>query len=141
MSLFFTTSAVGGVAGSFLADRIGIQRILAISMGLAAVLFFLFMHTQGAWSFITLALAGLFIGPSHTLLIVAGQRRFATRMAMVSGIFMGFTFLSGAGGTWLLGLLADRVGLGSALGLLPWALVGAVICALIGIPKLSAKSP
>ena len=139
MSLFFTASAIGGVAGSFLADKVGIRSILIFSMGLAAIFFFLFMHTIGFWHYSSLALAGLFMGPSHTLLIVVGQRRFASRMAVVSGVFMGFTFISGAAGTWVLGLLADRVGLGTILNFLPWAMVGAVASAWVGVPGPSAK--
>jgi len=59
-------------------------------------------------------------------------------MVTVSGILMGFTFISGSSGAWVLGWLGDRVGLGTALGFLPWALIGASLCALVFLPKSRA---
>jgi MFS family permease len=60
-------------------------------------------------------------------------------MATMTGLFLGFTFVSGSVGAWLLGLLADRVGLSFTLGLLPWALAGAALCALFGVPEPKAQ--
>lgn len=138
MSLYLFASAVGGVACSYLADRVGVKHILIGSMLLSAGFLAAFVRLQGLWSYALLALGGFFLGPSHTLLIVAGQKRFPRRMATVSGIFLGFTFISGSSGAWLLGWLGDRVGLGAALGLLPWALVGASLCALAFLPQVQA---
>ena len=58
----------------------------------------------------------------------------------MTGIFLGFTFVSGSGGAWLLGLLADRVGLPLVMGLLPLALVAAAIVAMVAIPKGQPES-
>lgn len=135
MSLYLFASAVGGVAGSYLADRVGVKHVLIGSMLFSAGFLAAFVRLQGLWSWIFLALGGFFLGPSHTLLIVAGQKRFPQRMATVSGIFLGFTFISGSSGAWLLGWLGDRVGLGAALSLLPWALVGAALCVLAFLPQ------
>ena len=139
MSLFVFGMAIGGVAGSYLADHVGLRQVLAGSMVLAALTWFVFVRTTGLWSYAALASTGLFIGPSHNLFVVSGQRRFPQRMAMISGAFMGFTFISGAGGSWVVGLLADRVGLGTMLGLLPWALLIAAACALVGVPEASPR--
>ena len=86
-----------------------------------------------------ITLTGLIIGPSHTLFLVAAQRQFAQSMAMASGVFLGFTFVSGSVGAWLLGLLADSVGLEFVLNLLPWALIIGAACALIGVPRHLAQ--
>ena len=80
-------------------------------------------------------LSGLIIGPSHTLFVVAAQRQFPQRMAMISGLILGFTFVSGGGGAWLLGIAADRVGLGTALGVLPWLMLVAAACSLVAVPR------
>jgi len=133
-SLFLVATAVGGVAGSYLADRAGLGRVLVGSMVLAAVLFFPFVRTHGITSYAFLVMSGFLFGPSHTLMVVLTQRRFPRRMATASGIFLGFNFASGAGGAWLLGMLADRVSLSTVLGGLPWALVGASLCALAAVP-------
>jgi len=135
MSLFLVATAVGGVAGSYLADRVGLRSILVGSMALAALLFFPFVRTYGVWSYAFLVLSGFLFGPSHTLLVVTAQRRFPQRMATASGIFMGFNFASGAIGAWLLGVLADQVGLSTVLGRLSWALLGASLCALAAVPR------
>jgi FSR family fosmidomycin resistance protein-like MFS transporter len=135
MSVFLTTTAVGGVIGSYLADRLGLQRVLAGSLLISSGLLVLFLRTTGFGSYASFALLGLIFGPSHTLFLVAGQRQFPTRMAMMAGVFLGFTFVSGAGGAWVLGLLADRIGLGTMLGVLPWALVGALAATLVGVPR------
>jgi len=134
MSLFLVATAVGGVSGAYLADRIGIRNVLVGTMVLGGILFLPFVRTTGFWSYASLIVSGFMIGPSHTLLVIAGQRRFPQRMAMASGIFLGFNFVSGAGGAWLLGLLADRISLGSALGILPFFLFAAAAVALFAVP-------
>lgn len=138
MSLFLFGTAVGGVAGSYLADRAGQRRALIGSVLLCAAALLGYAKTVGMASYACLVLTGLFLGPSHTLFVVAGQRQFPGRVAMISGVFLGFTFFSGAGGAWLVGLLADRIGLETALSLLPWALVGAAVCALVAMPRSPA---
>jgi MFS transporter, FSR family, fosmidomycin resistance protein len=139
MSLLLFGEAFGGVGGSYLADRVGIRRVLVGSLGLAAVFLWLFMQAQGLTIYALFALSGFFIGPSHTLMVVAGQRQFPQRMAMVSGFFLGFTFISGAGGAWVMGLIADQVGLARVLGVLPVVLVIAALCAFIGVPRTPTR--
>ena len=90
-------------------------------------------------SYLFLVLAGFLLGPSHTLFVVAGQRLFPAKMAMISGVFLGFTFFSGAGGTWILGLFADRYGLDAVLGILPWVLLVAAALSLVGARRPAPK--
>jgi FSR family fosmidomycin resistance protein-like MFS transporter len=140
MAAFLTTIAVGGVLGSYLADRLGLAQMLIISIVLSALALFGFVQTTGLLSYVLFALSGLLMGPSHTLFLVAGQRQFPQRMAMVSGIFLGFTFVSGAGGAWILGLIADRIGLAPVISILPWALLGAAVAGLIAVPRQSRET-
>ncbi len=138
-SLFSAATAIGGVAGSYLGDRIGLQRVLMGSLLLGCASLLLFVRLEAFWSSLFLILCGLSVGPSQTLFIVTGQRRFPRRMAMISGVFLGFTFISGSGGSWLLGLLADRIGLGSAFSLLPWALLISAFFTLLSAPRFLYK--
>ncbi|MFO7917217.1 MAG: MFS transporter [Anaerolineae bacterium] len=138
-ALFSAATAIGGVAGSYVGDRIGLQRVLMGSLLLGFASLLLFVRFETFWSSFFLILCGLFIGPSQTLFIVTGQRRFPTRMAMISGIFLGFTFVSGSGGSWLLGLLADRIGLASAFSILPWALLISAFFTLLSAPRFLYK--
>jgi FSR family fosmidomycin resistance protein-like MFS transporter len=131
LSLFLAAVAAGGVLGSYVADRIGVRRILVVTLLLTAAGLWAFTRLDGTASYGALVFAGFFLGPSHTLLLVSGQRRFPQRMAMVSGIFLGFGFVSGAVGTWLLGLLADRTGLASTLQLLPLIVLANAVLALL----------
>ncbi|MHB1294725.1 MAG: MFS transporter [Anaerolineae bacterium] len=139
MSLFTVAIAVGGVAGAYLADHIGIQRVLVGTQAVSAALLWLFFGTQGLASSAALVLGGLFLGPSHTLFVVAAQRRFPQRIATISGLILGFSFFTGAGGATLVGSLADRIGLGAALGVLPWALVGAALISVLAVPHASVR--
>ena len=140
MSLNLFAAALGGVVGSYLADRLGMRRILVVTLLLGGGFLYVFMRTSGMTSYAAFVLSGLFYGPSHTLLVVSGQRQFPDRIAMMSGLFLGFTFVSGAGGTWLLGLLADRHGLPQMLGYLPWALLLAAAFAFLALPRRAARS-
>jgi FSR family fosmidomycin resistance protein-like MFS transporter len=135
MSMFFLATAVGGVMGSYVADRAGIRGVLIGTMVAGGALLYLFLQATGLLSDAAFVLSGLLIGPSHTLLVVAAQRRFPRRMAMISGLILGFTFVSGGGGAWVLGLVADRVGLPTALGALPWFMLVAAACALVAVPR------
>lgn len=138
-SLFSAALAIGGVAGSYLGDRIGLQRVLMGSLLLGFASLLLFVRFEAFWSFLFLILCGLSIGPSQTLFIVTGQRHFPARMAMISGVFLGFTFVSGSGGSWLLGLLADRIGLEAVFSLLPWALLISAFFTLLSAPRFLYK--
>jgi len=135
MSLFLFATAIGGVMGSYVADRVGVRGVLVGTMLAGGALLYVFLDTQGRLSDAAFVLSGLLIGPSHTLFVVAAQRRFPQRMAMISGLILGFTFVSGGGGAWLLGLAADRIGLGTALGVLPWLMIAAAACALVAVPR------
>mgnify|MGYP000888017525 FL=1 len=135
MSLFLFATAIGGVMGSYVADRVGIRSVLASTMVVGGGLLYLFLHGEGLLSDAAFVLSGLIIGPSHTLFVVAAQRQFPQRMAMISGLILGFTFVSGGGGAWILGLAADRVGLGTALGVLPWLMLVAAACSLVAVPR------
>jgi FSR family fosmidomycin resistance protein-like MFS transporter len=140
MSLFLAGRALGGVAGSYIADRVGLRASLVGSVVLCAVTLFLFVNTPPPWSYLFFVLSGFLCSPSQTLFMVAGQRQFPKRIAMVSGLFLGFAFLSGAGGVWAFGLLADRVGLETLFAALPWLLVGAAVCGFIAVPSGSTET-
>ncbi|MGI6367242.1 MAG: MFS transporter [Anaerolineae bacterium] len=140
MSLFLAAVAVGGVVGAYLADKVGTRLILVLTLLLTAGSLWLFTVTLGVASYVALLATGFFIGPSHTLLLVSGQRRFPERMAMVSGIFLGFSFVSGAVLTWLFGLLADARGLQGTLVWLPAVvLVNALLALIATAPSGDAR--
>ena len=110
-SLFLLGDALGGPIGSHLADRLGIKGVLGISLLATAPPLLGFLILGGAWAGPLLVVAGLFHGPSHTLLLVSGQRLLPKRRALASGLVLGFTFASGSMFSWVAGIAADRFGL------------------------------
>ncbi|NLT74632.1 MAG: MFS transporter [Chloroflexi bacterium] len=140
-SLFLAAVAAGGVLGAYLADRLGIARILVLSLLLTAAALWGYVRLTGMGSYVSLVIAGLFLGPSHTLLLVTGQQRSPERMAVMSGVFLGFGFVSGAVGTWILGLLADQAGLASTLAVLPFIALVNGLLALLAVARIRRPNP
>ena len=139
MSLFMIATAVGGVLGSYLSDRVGLRRVLTGSIALAALALWAFAQTQGIWGYVFFILTGLVLSPSHTLFMVACQRQFPHRMATMTGFFLGFAFVTGAVGAWLVGLAADTVGLLTMFRYLPWFLLLAAALAYLGLARPKAQ--
>jgi len=110
-ALFMGGAAVGNVVGGRLADRYGKRRIAMLTLSLASVPLFVFpMLGWSPWLYFFVPLAGSFTGASHSILVVLAQRMFPGRMALASGLILGFMFSSGALGTLLSGYLADLWG-------------------------------
>ena len=139
MSLHLMAGAVGGVLGSYFSDRTDLRVTLCCTMVLGALSLFAFTQTQGTLSYAMLVLTGFLLGPSHTLFMVVGQRQFPQRMAMIAGVFLGWAFISGSGGAWVFGMLADRVGLAAMFATLPWLLLGAAVLGYFAVPGKTAQ--
>jgi FSR family fosmidomycin resistance protein-like MFS transporter len=136
MSAYMIASAVGGVLGSYLSDRIGLRRVLTVSVLLSAVALWGFLQTTGPLSYALFVLTGLLLNPSHTLFMIACQRQFPQRMATVTGAFLGYAFVSGAVGAWGVGLAADKVGLFTMFTYMPWLLLGSAIFGYLGVRRV-----
>lgn len=104
-------SAVGGVLGGVLGDRWGRRRTVTLTLALAVVPFYFFPVARGPWLYILGALAGLFNGAPHSILVTLAQRALPGRAGLASGLTLGFMFTAGALGAYVSGLAADRVGL------------------------------
>ncbi|OAN42687.1 MFS transporter [Chloroflexus islandicus] len=109
---FMATAAVGNVLNGWMADRFGMRAatvwplILSVPAGLAC-----FLATPLWAIFIACGLAGMLVGGQHSILVVHAQRILPVKQGLASGLILGFTFATGAIGTWLSGILADAVGL------------------------------
>lgn len=109
--LFVGGSAAGGVAGGWLADRIGKRRVAFTSLLLAGIpIFILSRLGWTAWLYLLLPLAGALTGAVHSILVVTAQRAMPSGMGFISGLTLGFIFSAGAVGTALCGPLADMHG-------------------------------
>lgn len=110
-ALFMGGSALGGVVGGWLGDRVDKRRFISWSL-LAAVVPMALMPGLGAtdWRFLLVPLTGALSGASHSLLVVLAQAMLPRYVGAASGMVLGFTFASGSIGALVSGFLADRFG-------------------------------
>jgi len=134
--LYMLGSALGGIVGGTVADRVG--RRFAIGLGMAGALLpiYFYIPIGDPWRFPLLLLAGFFGGMPHSVLVIIAQSFLPRRRAFASGLILGLMFFAGAIGSTLLGVIADRTALDSAL-------QGVVLLPLLGLlatPLLPGRS-
>jgi MFS transporter, FSR family, fosmidomycin resistance protein len=113
------------------ADRFGMRAaviwplLLSIPAGLLCIL------APSVWgAFVGCALAGLLVGGQHSVLVVHAQRLLPVQQGFAAGLILGFTFASGAIGTWLAGRSADALGLATVMQWATWCAVPCIVLAL-----------
>lgn len=113
--LLMLGSAAGGFVGGTLADRIGGPRVILIGMAFAVLPVYFYPATAFPTVLFLMTLAGFFIGMPHSILVLRAQSLFPGRRAMASGLVLGFMFLAGSLGTYVVGVVADQIGLAETL--------------------------
>jgi FSR family fosmidomycin resistance protein-like MFS transporter len=113
--LYMMGSPVGGITGATLADRT--NRRLPILLGMIGCILpiYFFIPAGDPWRFGLLVLTGFFAGMPHSVLVIMVQSLLPGRRAFASGLTLGLMFFSGAIGSYLLGVVADEIGLAVAL--------------------------
>jgi FSR family fosmidomycin resistance protein-like MFS transporter len=102
-------SALGNLLGGIFADRKDRRAIVVFSLLLSCipVLLLTWIPFSGIWYFLVFA-SGFGIGISYSVLIVMAQKTITLPPAMTSGIVLGWVFMTGAVGTQISGVIADR---------------------------------
>ncbi len=113
--LWMLGSAVGGVLGGALGDRIAGKWVIVLGALGSILPIYFFIPAAGAFRFALLCLAGFFGGMPHSILVLMVQSLLPGRRAMASGLALGFMFFSGSIGSAILGVLADQSSLAVAL--------------------------
>jgi FSR family fosmidomycin resistance protein-like MFS transporter len=113
--LFMMGSAIGGVAGGALSDRFGDKPVILLGLLASILPVYFYIPADGAARFVLLLLAGFFSGMPHSILILTAQSLLPGRQALASGSALGFMFFSGSVGSFIVGVVADNVGLAVAL--------------------------
>jgi len=138
--VFLGAGTVGTIVGGPMADRIGHRKFLFASVALTAPLIYLFLHSTGWFVFVTAALTGGIIISSFSVSIVMAQELFPDRLATASGAIAGFAIGTGGIGITLLGAVADRFGIPTAMLLLnAFPIVGAIIALTMPLPWKSER--
>jgi MFS transporter, FSR family, fosmidomycin resistance protein len=129
--VFMGAGAVGQMLNGMFADRFGMRAaviwplLLSIPAGLLCIL------APSVWgAFVGCALAGLLVGGQHSVLVVHAQRLLPVQQGFAAGLILGFTFASGAIGTWLAGRSADALGLATVMQWATWCAVPCIVLAL-----------
>lgn len=113
--VYMLGSAVGGIIGGSLSDRLGRRLPILVGVLGAFIPFYMYISTADMVRPAVLLVAGFFGGMPHSVLIISAQSLLPGRRAFASGLALGLMFFSGAIGTNILGIIADEVGLAVAL--------------------------
>jgi MFS transporter, FSR family, fosmidomycin resistance protein len=108
-------SALGTVGCGSLADRFGRKAVILAALVLSVPVVWLFVAFPGPFGFVTAALVGLLAASTAPLMLMTAQELIAGRAGFASGLILGVGFLTGALGVPVTGIIADHIGLQSAL--------------------------
>ncbi len=113
--LFMLGSAFGGIFGGTLGDRVASKWVIILGMAGFALPLYFYVPATGILLPSLLLIAGFFGGTPHTVIVLMVQSLFPGRRALASGLALGLMFSAGAIGSYVLGTVADQIGLGLAL--------------------------
>ena len=133
--VFLFAGALGGLAGGYLSDHWGRQRIIAGSLLAFPGLMAAAILTPGPLRFPLLALSGGMLLASFAVTTVFAQELLPRHLGLASGLTLGLAFGAGGVGVGLSGLLADLVGLAASV----WMLLA--LPGFAGLLALSLRLP
>lgn len=112
---FLGAGAVGTLVGGPLADRIGVRRFMVWALVAATPLGVAFLFTGGWVHFLVLGALGFVLVSTFTTSVVLAQEYMPKHLGMASGLIVGLAVGAGGAGASVLGWVADRWGLTTAL--------------------------
>lgn len=131
LTTYMLSSAVAVIILGRLADEFGRRRVLRAGLFLAVLPLYLYPRVHGWPLLILVAMTGAFLGGVHSILVVMAQSLIPNRMALASGLILGFMFASGGIGQMLTGVLADAITLPNALSALALPTAAAACLSLL----------
>jgi FSR family fosmidomycin resistance protein-like MFS transporter len=139
--LFLLATALGGLIGGPIGDRVGRKRVIWFSILGVAPFTLLLPHVGPAWTAALSVMIGLIISSAFSAILVFAQELMPGKVGTVSGLFFGFAFGMGGIGAAMLGILADHKGIEfvySVCAYLP--LLGVATALLPDLGRPSARS-
>lgn len=123
--------SVGTVLGGPMSDRVGRWQVMALTLGLVAPVYWVFLQLTGPLQLVTVGMIGLLVGSSLPVGLVMAQEAWPSNMGVASGLAMGLGWLPGGIGASTTGFLADQTSLLFSLqSLLVVPAIGAAFCLL-----------
>ena len=115
LALMLLTGGIGTLAAGPLADRVGRRPVLLGSLALTGPLILVYLVAGGILGAVALAGVGACVIGTFGVTMVMGQEYLPQRIGMASGLTVGFAIGIGGVGAVVVGALADRIDLDSAL--------------------------
>jgi len=115
LALMLLSGGIGTLAAGPLADRIGRRPVLLGSLALTGPLILAYLLAGGIAGAVALALVGACVIGTFGVTMVMGQEYLPRRIGMASGLTVGLAIGIGGVGAVVVGALADRIDLDSAL--------------------------
>jgi len=115
--VFLGAGALGTVVAGPIADRVGPRPFMSWVLLAALPFGVLFLLSSGPAAFVTLGLFGAILTASFSVSVVLGQAYLPRHAGMASGLIVGFAIGLGGAGVTVLGRVADRWGVPTALGI------------------------
>lgn len=128
LSTMMIAMSVGSLVGGPISDRVGRMPVLLVSMGLMMPFIWLVLHLTGIPQAVAAVMLGLCSGVSFPASILMAQEAWPSGTGLASAMVMGIGWLPYGFGSLVVGWLADRTTLSSALNTLVWVpLVGLMV--------------
>ncbi|SHK50157.1 Fucose permease [Clostridium cavendishii DSM 21758] len=129
LSLFFAIFTIGRLLGGFVVSRKGYFNVLATSMFLGTILYFigLFMGANGV---VVISMAGLFFSITFPTVVLTVSKVFTKRSAYITGTIVTAASFVGMILNWTMGFLNDKIGAKTAFLLVP---TSSLICCIFMI--------
>jgi len=108
--LFLFATALGGLIGGPVGDRVGRKRVIWFSILGVAPFTLALPHVDLAWTALLSFVIGLIIASAFSAILVFAQELMPGKVGAVSGLFFGLAFGMGGIGAAVLGGLADARG-------------------------------
>lgn len=117
VSLFLGAGAIGTLIGGIAADRWGRRAALIFSMAILPPLLLMLTRTSGILTLLAATISGMAVVSTFAVVMVMAQELVPDRIGMISGLIIGFAVGMGGVGVAVLGAVADRWGLQTAMDL------------------------
>ena len=131
-SLWLGIGVLGQLGGGHISDRIGRRPVIVVSLLAGGLSFYAFLNSSGLISVLLLALSGVLLYASWSVIVVMSSEAAPSNVGAVTGLMLGFSVGVGGFGALGFGAAADRLGLDFAFTLIiAFALAGGLMALLL----------